>query len=277
MALATRVPAVAGRFYPRGSAELLRDLRSYAVPQEQSFAIGCIAPHAGYVYSGRVAGAVYSRLQAPRRCVILCPNHTGMGCPLAIMANTNWQTPLGEVPPDTVLAARLLQSFPSLREDADAHRAEHAIEVQLPFLQIQQPELKIVPIAIGTRDFDVLRGLGETLALAISAEEGSHGDPGKERILIVASSDMNHYESDVVTRAKDGLAIERILDLDARGLWEVVMKDGITMCGVGPAVVMLTAAKLLGANSATLIKYSTSGDVSEDYNSVVGYAGIIVE
>jgi AmmeMemoRadiSam system protein B len=233
---------------------------------------GCVAPHAGYVYSGGVAGAVYGRIAIPKRCVILCPNHTGKGRPLAVMANTAWQTPLGEVAADADLGARLIERFPALEEDSAAHRSEHAIEVQLPFLQAQRPEIRMVPIAIGTRDFDVLRGLGEALAEVISDQE----EQGKGKVLIVASSDMNHYESEAITRAKDGKAIERLLALDARGLWEVVMKDDISMCGFGPTVVMLTAAKLLGASAATLVKYATSGEISGDYEAVVGYAGLIV-
>ncbi len=281
MTSAVRIPAVAGRFYPGRAEELLREVREFTstgkIPVETGriAAIGCVAPHAGYIYSGGVAGAVYSRVKIPERCVILCPNHTGKGRPLAIMANTTWQTPLGEVAADADMGARLLRRFPALQEDSAAHRAEHAIEVQLPFLQALRPELKIVPIAVGTSDFDVLRGLGEALADVIAdryEEEDQH-----ERVLIIASSDMNHYESDAITRVKDHKAIERVLAMDARGLWEVVMNEDISMCGFGPTVVMLTAAKLLGATSATLVKYSTSGDVSGDYEAVVGYAGMIVE
>jgi len=278
MTSAVRTPAVAGRFYPGRAEELLRDIREYTSPLESPVetgriaAIGCVAPHAGYIYSGGVAGAVYSRLEIPERCVILCPNHTGKGRPLAVMANTTWQTPLGEVAADAEMGARLLRRFPALEEDSAAHRAEHAIEVQLPFLQARQPELNIVPIAIGTSNFDVLRGLGEALAEAIAGREKA--DEGQ--VLIVASSDMNHYESDAITRVKDRKAIERVLALDARGLWQVVMSEDISMCGFGPTIVMLTAAKLLGATSAKLVKYATSGDVSGDYESVVGYAGIIV-
>ena len=216
---------------------------------------------------------MYARLEIPERCVILCPNHTGRGRPLAIMANTTWQTPLGEVAADAEIAGRLLRRFPALQEDSTAHRGEHAIEVQLPFLQAQQPALNIIPIAIGTSDFDVLRGLGEALADVIAGLQEENRD---EKVLIVASSDMNHYESDVITRVKDRKAIERVLALDARGLWEVVMDEHISMCGFGPTVVMLTAAKLLGATAATLVRYATSGEVSGDYESVVGYAGIIV-
>jgi predicted class III extradiol MEMO1 family dioxygenase len=296
---AVRTPAVAGRFYPGRAEELLGEVREFtstsktAIETGRIAAIGCVAPHAGYIYSGGVAGAVYSRLQIPEQCVILCPNHTGKGRPLAIMASTTWQTPLGEVAADADMGARLLRRFPALQEDSAAHRAEHAIEVQLPFLQALRPELKIVPIAVGTSNFDVLRGLGEALADVIAdhhekdrREKDRHEEDRREedqkeerpaKTLIIASSDMNHYESDAITRVKDRKAIERVLALDARGLWEVVMNEEISMCGFGPTIVMLTAAKLLGAASATLVKYATSGDVSGDYDSVVGYAGIIVE
>ena len=284
MTSAVRTPAVAGRFYPGRAEDLLREVREFTSPSKTPIktgridAIGCVAPHAGYIYCGGVAGAVYSRLKIPERCVILCPNHTGKGRPLAIMANTTWQTPLGEVAADADMAARLLRRFPALQEDSAAHRAEHAIEVQLPFLQASRPELKIVPIAIGTSDFDVLRGLGETLADVITDHhEEDQKAERQAKVLIIASSDMNHYESDTITRIKDHKAIERVLAMDARGLWEVVLNEDISMCGFGPTVVMLTAAKLLGATSATLVKYATSGDVSGDYESVVGYAGIIVE
>jgi AmmeMemoRadiSam system protein B len=252
----------------------MRDVRGYISPHAGSVtsAIGCVAPHAGYIYSGGVAGAVYSGLEIPEHCIILCPNHTGKGQALAVMATTTWQTPLGEVAADAGVATELLRRFPALREDSAAHRSEHAIEVQLPFLQVRQPRLKIVPIAIGTRDFDVLRGLGEALAEVI----GDLQEAGSGKVLMVASSDMNHYESDAITRVKDHKAIEKILAMDARGLWEVVMNEDISMCGFGPTVTMLTAAKLLGATSATLVKYATSGEVSGDFEAVVGYAGIIV-
>jgi AmmeMemoRadiSam system protein B len=272
---ALRSPAVAGRFYPAGADELLRDVRQYTAARAGPVvgAIGCVAPHAGYIYSGGVAGAVYSRILIPERCVILCPNHTGKGQALAVMASTAWQTPLGEVAADTGVANELLRRFPALREDSGAHRSEHAIEVQLPFLQTRQAALKIVPIAVGTRDFDVLRGLGEALADVIGdCEEAGHG-----KVLIVASSDMNHYEPDAITRVKDHKALERVLAIDARGLWEVVMNEDISMCGFGPTVAMLTAAKLLGATSATLVKYATSGEVTGDFDAVVGYAGIVVQ
>jgi MEMO1 family protein len=265
-----RRPAVAGRFYPRHAEDLRAELSSYLSPAPPAplRAIGCIAPHAGYMYSGHVAGAVFARVEVPRSCIVLCPNHTGIGRALAIMSDGSWETPLGDVAIDTELATALKQRFPALQEDSAAHRAEHAAEVELPFLQTLQPELKFVPIALGTGQFDPLEQLGYALAEVIAVQ--------KDPVLIIASSDMNHYESDAVTRTKDHRAIERILTLDPHGLYDVVTQQDISMCGFGPAVAMLTAARQLGAKSAELVKYATSGDVSGDRDMVVGYAGIVV-
>jgi AmmeMemoRadiSam system protein B len=269
-----RRPAVAGRFYPGDPEDLRAEAQAYLSQSKSNNqtavqAIGCITPHAGYVYSGHVAGAVFARLEIPERCVVLCPNHTGMGRALAILSEGAWETPLGEVPVDEGLAGALKRQFPALHEDAAAHRAEHAIEVELPFLQLRQPKLQIVPIALGTGQFEVLEALGVALAEVVAAQAAP--------VLIVASSDMNHYESDAVTRVKDHKAIERILTLDPRGLFDVVTQQNISMCGFGPAVVMLTAARQLGATSAELVKYATSGDISGDRNAVVGYAGVVVK
>ena len=262
-----RHPAVAGKFYPKDAHKLLAELQSYLTPSgERIEALGCVVPHAGYMYSGHVAGAVYAQIEMPARCIVLCPNHTGMGAPLAIMSEGSWETPLGEIPIDSELAVAMSHRFPLLSEDAAAHLTEHAIEVQLPFVQAQRPDVRFVPIAIGTRQFDVLEGLGDAIGEVVSRVG--------ERVLVLASSDMNHYESDMITREKDQKAIERILALDAWGLYDVVMQEEISMCGFGPTVAMLTAAKHLGATKAELIKYATSGDVSGDRQMVVGYAGI---
>ena len=269
MALTLRPPAVAGRFYPQDAEVLRADVRSYLSPPRQTIpALGCIVPHAGYIYSGQVAGAVYSRIELPRRCIVLCPNHTGKGKPLSIMSQGAWETPLGLVPVDCDLAEALKHEFPALHEDVEAHRAEHAIEVELPFLQSQRPDFSFVPIALGVSQFEILRALGEAIAKVLKAQA--------EAVLLIASSDMNHYESDSVTRVKDHKAIARILALDARGLFDVVIREEISMCGFGPVVTMLTALNRLGAGAPELIKYATSGDVSGDRQMVVGYAGIIV-
>jgi len=270
MAIPIRHPAVAGRFYPRDPDDLRADLRSYLPAQQETVAaLGCVVPHAGYMYSGAVAGAVYAKLDLPQRCIVMCPNHTGMGHPLSIMSHGAWATPLGNVPIDSALAGMLKQRFPLLAEDAEAQRAEHGAEVQLPFLQSKNPGCTFVPIALGTARYEILERLGEAIAETVQALG--------EQVLLVASSDMNHYENDALTRQKDHKAIERILVIDPRGLFDVVMNENISMCGFGPTVAMLTAARRLGASRTDLVKYATSGDVSGDRTRVVGYAGIIVQ
>lgn len=271
MSTILRMPAVAGQFYPGKPQQLEHDIAAYtgaAAGAEKLRAVGCIVPHAGYMYSGHVAGAVYARLELPRRTIILCPNHTGMGAPLAIMSAGEWLTPLGKAPIDSAMAERLKQKYTALSEDGDAHRMEHALEVQLPFLQKLAPGFSFVPIAVGTGRYETLEALGGALAGAMAEID--------EPVLIVASSDMNHYESDEITRVKDKRAIDRILALDPRGLYDVVTKQHVTMCGFGPAIAMLTAAKLRGAQKAELVKYATSGDISGDRALVVGYAGVAV-
>jgi len=183
------------------------------------------------------------------------------------MSEGEWETPLGRIPIDGALATALKQSCPLLHEDSVAHRAEHAIEVELPFLQLRQSRLRFVPIALGTQMFEPLEQIGLALASVIAAST--------QPALMIASSDMNHYESDAVTRVKDGKALERILALDARGLHEVVTQQDVSMCGFGPAIVTITAARELGATCAKLVKYATSGDVSGDRQLVVGYAGVL--
>ncbi len=269
MNTAVRHPAVAGKFYPREREELAAEVRSYLSPAVSALpAIGVLAPHAGYMYSGAVAGAVFAATEIPEVCIVLCPNHTGKGVPLSILSGCAWETPLGSVEADHKLAEALKKQFPLLIEDAAAHRQEHGIEVELPFLLERNPRLRIVPITLGTRQYEVLEGLGDAMAAVVGMQSA--------RVLIVASSDMNHYENDAITRVKDSKAIDRLLALDARGLFDVAMREDISMCGLGPAVVMLTAARRLGAKSAELIRYATSGDASGDRDRVVGYAGITV-
>ncbi len=276
MATAVRQPAVAGRFYPANAQHLRAEVETYTTARAEASmkseakirALGCVVPHAGYIYSGHVAGAVYRRLELPRRLVILCPNHTGRGELLAIMSTGAWHTPLGDAAIDEVMASQLKSRMPLLTEDEAAHRYEHALEVQLPFLQVLVPGFQFVPITVGTSNFEVLSALGVVIG-SVTAQAG-------EPVLVIASSDMNHYESDDVTRVKDRRAIDHMLALDPRGLYETVHQANISMCGYGPTVAMLIAAKKLGANHAELIRYATSGDVSGDRGMVVGYAGIVV-
>jgi AmmeMemoRadiSam system protein B len=268
MSNTVREPAVAGRFYPANPERLREDVESYLFFDKKAAAIACMVPHAGYMYSGQVAGAVFSRLEIPASCIVLGPNHTGRGHPLAIMKKGAWRTPLGEIPIDSDLAETLMREFPALSEDSAAHRSEHAIEVEIPFLQVCRPGVKFVPIAIATGQLVLLEQLGQALAEVLKKS--------KDAALIIASSDMNHYEDDATTRVKDRKAVEKILALDASGLYQTVMNESISMCGFGPAVAMLTAARRLGAQKAELAQYATSADVSGDHKVTVGYAGISV-
>jgi hypothetical protein len=220
------------------------------------------------MYSGHVAGAVFGKLPKRSTYIILCPNHTGRGAPLAIMSSGEWLTPLGKVAIDSALAHLLRRACHLLMEDAEAHADEHSLEVQLPFLQRSVGEFNFVPIAVGTGGYSALESLGHGIAQAAR--------PTADSVMVIASSDMNHYEPDGLTREKDHKAIEKILALDPLGLYEVLRREDISMCGYGPAIAMLTAAKDLGAQHAQLIKYATSADTTGDRDAVVGYAGIIV-
>ena len=262
-----RMPAVAGQFYPGTASGLSRTLLELTREEKERLpAIGVVSPHAGYVYSGAVAGELFSSIQVPGRAVIFCPNHTGIGEDAAIMSRGAWRMPWGDVPIDEELAARLETGCPLLREDASAHSREHSIEVQLPFLHRFRPDVRIVPVALGRLSLEECRELGENVADAIEGDS--------ERPLLVASSDMSHYVPDAVARKKDRMAIDRMLALDPEGLYRIVRTERISMCGVMPATVVLFAARRLGATSARLIRYATSGDVSRDFEQVVGYAGL---
>ena len=227
-----------------------------------------MAPHAGYIYSGRVAGTVYGALELPSRFILLGPRHYPHGERLAILSEGAWRTPLGDAHIDSALARELKEAFPLLREDPVAHAREHSLEVQLPFLQRLVADFTFVPIVLGTDRFDSPEMLGLAVAKVVREQ--------KEAVLIVASSDMNHRESDAITRVKDRKAIDAILALDARGLYDTVRREDITMCGYGPAVAMIAATRELGSTSAELLQYATSADVNNDRNDVVGYAGIVV-
>ena len=267
-----RNPIVADRFYPGKPEALTRELKTLVEPVDKKGkkepALGIVAPHAGYVYSGRVAGLVYSRIQIPPIAVIIGPNHTGQGSPASLFAEGEWRMPLGPVRIDRELARKILSHSRLLTPDPRAHQQEHSLEVQVPFLQHFNPGIAIVPICLGGLDYPECREIGQALARALEGLE--------PRPLIIASSDMTHYESQKSAEKKDKAAIDKILKLDPEGLLTVVEKDDISMCGVIPTAVMLIAALALGAKKAELVAYATSGDVSGDYAKVVGYAGITV-
>jgi MEMO1 family protein len=265
-----RPPAVAGQFYPDDPGQLNEALDSllHTETRKKIRARACLVPHAGYKYSGSVAGGVYQRVEIPSRVILVGPRHFPRGAPMAVLSGGAWQTPLGLAPIDALLAGKLSRSCPLLREDAIAHSGEHSIEVQLPFLQRLAPSFAFVPIVIGSVQYSDLESLGHALAEVIRTEP--------EPILLIASSDMNHYESDDITRVKDRKAIGRILALEPRELFDTVRNEGISMCGYGATVAVLTAARALGAAHAELVRYATSGDVNGDLQEVVGYAGIVI-
>ena len=265
-----RPPAVAGRFYPDDPVQLGKDLDLFLAsgPTEKIRARACMVPHAGYKYSGQVAGKVYHELEIPDRVILLGPRHFPRGAPLAILSSGAWRTPLGLAPIDHVLAEKVVRACPLLREDKLAHSAEHSLEVQLPFLQRIAPSFSFVPIVTGTVRFEELEALGRGIANVIRSEFSP--------ILLIASSDMNHYESDTVTRIKDRKAIECILALEPRELFDTVRSAEISMCGYGATVAMLTAMRELGARYAELVAYATSGEINGDLDEVVGYAGVVI-
>ena len=269
-----RLPAVAGRFYPSDPSELTSVVREFApVPTGGGKGLlrvkACLVPHAGYMYSGHIAGAVFSKIALPRKILILGVRHFPRGQQMAILSSGAWRTPLGDAPIDEALAQGLMSACPLLREDGVAHATEHSLEVQIPFLQVLAPGFAFVPVALGTVRFEELVSVGGAIGKAIANSN--------EEILLLTTSDMNHYEDDAKTRVKDRKAIDKLLAMDARGLYDICRNEQISMCGLGPAVAMLTALKGLGAARGELVKYATSADVSGDRSAVVGYAGMIFE
>jgi len=265
-----RNPVVSGQFYPAAPSQLKAMIEGMvnekAVKQD---IIGLVSPHAGYVYSGPVAGAVISRVKFKDTVIIMGPNHTGMGKQFSIMTQGAWRTPLGEVEIDSELGGKLLAASSHLEEDRVAHQYEHSIEVQLPFLQYFKPDIKLVPIVLGYAGGTTYREIGEEIARVI--------EELNREVVIIASSDMTHYESQESARRKDDKAIEAILDLNGDELLRRVDELNITMCGYAPTVSLIAAARELGATEAELIRYQTSGDTTGDYSAVVGYAGIILK
>jgi AmmeMemoRadiSam system protein B len=265
-----RLPAVSGRFYPSDPTELTALIRKYTTGDRTVIpgrVKACLVPHAGYVYSGRVAGTVYARIAIPKKILILGVRHYPRGENAAILSSGAWRTPLGDAAIDEALAEALREACPLLREDSVAHSSEHSLEVQIPFLQALQQGFTFVPVALGTVRFEDLVAIGEALGRVLAAST--------EQILLITTSDLNHYEDDATTRVKDRKAIERILALDAGGLYDTCRNEAISMCGLGPTVAMLTALQSMGSTQPELVRYATSGDVSGDFGGVVGYAGMI--
>lgn len=270
-----RQPAVAGQFYPLSAEDLRKQIKLFSEKDKsfkpQNEAIGCLLPHAGYMYSGAVAYAVISGIKLKDNLIIIGPNHTGMGEPFSIMAEGAWQLPFGRIAINSVLAKKLLSGSSLLRADSLAHQSEHSVEVELALLQYFSRDFTFVPIVIAGNEFENYRQLGLEIASVVKEARL------EKDTLLIASSDMTHYEEAASAKKKDSLAIEAMLALDESRLWSLVQQYDISMCGYGPAIAMLSYAKELGARSAELVSYQNSGKVTGDYSSVVGYAGIVVK
>ncbi len=263
-----RAPAVSGQFYPRSKKDLLRELsRCFnGIPRTMRDVLGAVVPHAGYIYSGRTAAHVYTSLPDADTFVMLGPNHTGYGSPVSVSSET-WVTPLGEAGADLEFIRALPKRI--IYQDETAHKYEHSLEVQLPFLQYRFKDFKIVPICMGMQDEETAIEVGQEIAEAVNKVD--------KKVVIIASSDFTHYRPDKVARENDKYYIESILNMDIPGFYQRLQRRDASVCGYGPIAAMLAAAKSLGAKKATLLNYSTSGDATGDVSAVVGYAGIIVE
>ncbi|MBU0665042.1 MAG: AmmeMemoRadiSam system protein B [Proteobacteria bacterium] len=263
-----RRPAVADRFYP-GNPDILsreiQELTQSATPAQKAHAV--VSPHAGYMYSGAVAGETFAQVRVPETVIILGPNHHGQGAPIAL-STTPWQMPMGLVPIDTTIADALLKTCSVITVDETAHRFEHSLEVQVPFLQARQKNLSIVPLVVSHISYPLCLEVGTAIAKVIA-------ESGKE-ILIVASSDMTHYEPRTAADKKDHYALKKLADMDPSTLYHAILDYNISMCGIMPVTIALIAAKALGATKTELVRYTDSGDVSGDTSQVVGYAGVII-
>jgi AmmeMemoRadiSam system protein B len=265
-----RSPVVADRFYPGSPKKLSKTIRDYfsAAPTAKKFkALAVVSPHAGYVYSGELAAQTFAAVEIPETVIILGPNHHGQGAPVALSTET-WDMPLGRVSVDSEIAGKLLENCPHIKRDESAHRSEHSLEVQVPFLQVLQKKLHIVPIVVSQISYQLCEEVAMALAKTIK--------DSRKNVLMVASSDMSHYEPRQITERKDHSALQCIERLDPYGLYRTVFDNQISMCGVIPVVIAMLAAKACGAEHSHLIGYTDSGYVSGDTNQVVGYAGVVI-
>lgn len=265
-----RKSSVSGYFYPGTKSKLLEDLNKYIVQEENKISPkAIICPHAGYIYSGKTAGKVYGKIISPETAIIIGPNHHGYGEPYAIDENELWETPLGNVEIDDEIRKKLLEKSRYLQPDLTAHIPEHSIEVQIPFLQFLNPDIKIVPVLISSmHDANPWYEIGYTIALVL--------DEIKKNVLVIASSDFTHYEPASLAEKKDKMAIEKIIQLNADEFLNVVSENDISICGFAPIVAAIISSKTLGAKEGFLVDYTNSGNVSGDFEEVVGYAGIML-
>ena len=265
-----RQPAVAGSFYPAEAGELSAQVAALlTAAMEPQKVKGLIVPHAGYVYSGAVAGEVFATAEIPKQVILIGPNHHGTGENISVSGADTWEIPLGSVPVATLLREQLVHDLPALSVDDQAHRYEHSLEVMLPFLLQRQPELQIVPIVLGQLSLAACLLLGGALAQTIMDWD--------EEVLLLASTDMNHFSAAETSMQLDHMAIDAMTAYNPQQLYQVVRENQISMCGVLPTVVVMQAAHDLGARTCQLVRYSHSGQVNGDNSSVVGYAGLTLK
>ncbi len=277
----TRPPACAGTFYEASASDLTNQVQSLLEPNVQAgSATAIISPHAGLMYSGKVAGAVYSRVNIPRTVILVGPNHTGEGPPISVWTRGNWAIPGALLPVAEDLADAFLAIYTEARADELAHEYEHSLEVQLPFLVVRRRDITILPIVVGIRDLQRCLALG----LALARITKSAAEPP----LLIASSDMTHcgpgfgqsapggLTADAFARRQDGIALNALENLDESVFHRTIEKYDITMCGYAATTAVLYAARILGAQHATVTRYATSAEVVGDVNRVVGYAGVVI-
>ena len=259
-----RTCAVAGMFYPNDPSHLEQLLESFFAATRPGImnSRGIVSPHAGYIYSGQVAAHSFAAIEPSftGTFVIIGPSHRGY---LTSVSAIPWETPLGVVDPDSEFIDAL-----DIPVDEQSHKGEHSIEVQVPFIKYRFPRARIVPVMMGRQDIASATRLGEILSAAIAKT--------KREVRIVASSDFSHYVPAAKARSDDLYAIEPLKTLDIQGFYRRIAERGVTACGYGPISAMILACGRLGAKTAELITYATSGDVTGDNREVVGYAGIAV-
>ncbi len=268
--VSTRAAVYAGQFYPKEPDRLRRTLSTLLAEGQQGvLPLAALVPHAGYLYSGSCAGSFYGALPAvPPLVLLLGPNHTGRGPAISIAPHRRWETPLGRVPLAQEYAGKLLEALgPLAALDAEAHLEEHSLEVHLPFLQYLSSSFSLLPVTLGPLSYEGIERVTEALYRITDGLEA-------QQVLLIASTDMSHFVSLETARTLDALALDQALSLDPRGLFEVVQKNRISMCGVVPAAVALLWAKRRGARSASLLNYTHSGEVTGDTSSVVAYASL---
>ncbi|MFP4257625.1 MAG: AmmeMemoRadiSam system protein B [Desulfovermiculus sp.] len=266
-----RKPVVAGQFYPGSKSEWEGKVREYLQPEagrDKVQARLVMLPHAGHIFSGHVAGATLARVDLASTLLLLGPNHSGQGQPAAVWPDGKWELPGAYLEVDAELAQAVVQADPDLTADYDAHRAEHSLEVLLPFLWAMDPQAMIVPMCISLPDREKLKRIAGNLVQVLTT--------WKSRVSLVVSSDMSHFLPEDEAKSQDDLALQAILDLDPEKLLEVVARHRISMCGILPMYMGLHIAVAMGAKKAELVRYATSGDVIGDRSHVVGYAGVIV-